>query len=63
MSSLEDKIIHVMAMHVAHTVIVSGYHEREVTRSSIAPGNATVNYAGFPVHCKTCDRSLSQQWS
>lgn len=57
----ESKIIRVMAMHVAHTVIVNGW-EREVTRNSVAPDNATMAYAGFSVHCQTCDRSLSEQW-
>jgi hypothetical protein len=61
MYSNEPQIIRVMAMHLAHVVTVNGW-EREVTRRSLEPDNATMAYGGYAVDCVTCKRNLSQQW-
>lgn len=58
----ERKLIEIMSVHTGHTALVQGYHKREITGKSLRPGNATMAYGGFVVHCTTCDVGLSEQW-
>lgn len=58
----EDELIETMRPHIGHMALVQGHHRRKITEKSVRPGNVIMSYAGFVVHCVTCDRALSDQW-